>query len=249
MSRSLFLVFGVVASFACSAVAQQTDLPPAVKEYAPFITYYYTNPQPEKAKQMLVDIIKEENLEHPWYKDRAFVFQLMAANLGEIGYGQEKMVRYYESKFAGAPDGGKRIIIRALQTCGDKGTTEQVEKWLSDDANAGVKKELTSLKAHLADPNRKRSRDVAPKNPPELDYLWGDYFATGECAPISRILDVFDLADAPEHARLKQAARFSTQSNFQQHPKLVELVKKKLGERGEGSKAAIEEMLSRLNKQ
>lgn len=246
MSRSSVLVVALVFSRIAAVCAQQPDLPPAVKEYAPFITYYYTNPQPEKAKQMLVDIIKEENLVHPWYKDRGFVFQLMAANLGDIGYGQEKMVRYYESKFAGAPDGGKKIIIRALQTCGDKATTEQVDKWLSDDANAGVKKELTALKAHLADPKRKRSRDIAPKNPPDLDYLWGDYFATGEYAPISRILDVFDLPNAPDNARLKQAARFTTQSNFQQHPKLVELIKKKLEERGEGSKAAVEEMLKNV---
>jgi len=248
MPRSFFLVIALVFSIVGAVSAQPPDLPPAVKEYAPFITYYYTNPQPEKAKQMLVDIIKPENLDHPWYKDRGFVFQLMAANLGDIGYGQVKMVRYYESKFAGAPDGGKRIVIRALQTCGDKTTVERVDKWLADDANAGVKKELAALKAHLADPNRKRSRNTAPKNPPDLDYLWGDYFATGEYAPISRILDVFDLADAPENARLKQAARFSTQSNFQQHPKLVELVKKKLDERGAGSKAAVEEMLNAVEK-
>src|SRR5258706_12603017 len=118
MFRFVSFLFLIAASQ--NVFAQQPELPPAVKEYSQFITYYYTNPQPEKARQMLVDIIKPENLEHPWYKDRGFVFQLMAANLGDIGYGKEEMVRFYESKFAGAPAGGKRIIIRALQTCGDK---------------------------------------------------------------------------------------------------------------------------------
>lgn len=245
MIRSLLLSAISLAIPFHSASAQQ-DLPPAVKEYAPFITYYYTNPQQEKARKMLVEIIQKENLEHPWYKGREFVFQLMAANLGDIGYGQEEQIRFYQSQFAGALPGGKRIIIRALQTCGDKESLAQAKLWLADEANADVKPELTSLVKHLADPKRQRSRDKAPQSPPELDYLWGDFFSSGEYAPISRILDVFDLPDESKHAGLKQAARFSTQSNFQQHPKLVELVKTKLDKRPAGSKRAVEEMLEAI---
>ena len=36
--------------------AKPPELPPAVKKNLPIITFYYVNPEPEKAKQMLVDI-------------------------------------------------------------------------------------------------------------------------------------------------------------------------------------------------
>jgi tetratricopeptide (TPR) repeat protein len=227
---------------------KEPELPPAVNEYFPFITRYYANPQPEKAKQMLVDLIAPENLDHPWYQDRGFVLRLMAANLGDIGFGRQEMVRYYEGKFAEAPDGGKRIIIQALQICGDKTTQQVVDAWLAEPANVGVTNELVVLKEHLASPDRKRRRDATPREAADLDYLWGDFFATGEYAPISRILDVFDLPDNPASAGLKEAAKLSTSSNFRLHPKLVEIVKAKLDKRPDGSKSAIIELLKDLEK-
>src|SRR6185369_2821550 len=86
--------------------------PPALAKYAPIMIFYYANPQPDQAKQMLTDFIRQENLDNPWYKDREVVLQLIAAGLGDIGYGQTDLVRFFESRFAGAPDAGKRIILR-----------------------------------------------------------------------------------------------------------------------------------------
>ena len=106
--------------------------------------FYYANPQPDQAKQMLADLVRPENLDNPWYKDREVVLELIAAGLGDIGYGKADLVRFFESKFAGAPDAGKRIIIRALQTCGDKDTQQVVHTWLKEEANAGVRTELSA---------------------------------------------------------------------------------------------------------
>ncbi len=231
---------------ASPAAENGEELPSAVKEYFPFMSFYYTNPQPEKVKQMLEDIIKPKNLDNPWYKNRESVLQLMAAILGDVGYGQEGLVRFYESKFAETSDAGKRIIIRALQTCGDQSTEQVVDTWLSEATNDGVKKELIALKEHLVSPDRKRHRDRVVQDPHDLDYLWGDFFATGEFAPIARILDVFDLPDDSANAKLKEIARFSAISNFQLHPQLVNLVEKHLAQRPKGSRAAIVEMFKGL---
>ena len=89
---------------------------------------------------------------------------------------------------------------------------------------------------------------MAVKEALDLDLLWGDFFATGEYAPVSRILDVFDLPMTTAMAQLKQTAQFSLISHFKQHPKLVEIVKEHLDSRPEGSKAATSEFLRELAK-
>jgi tetratricopeptide (TPR) repeat protein len=226
----------------------EPKIPAALEKNVSVMTFYYVDPRPEKAKQMLVELISPKNLDDPWYKDRGIVLELMAANLGDAGFGQEELVRFYESQFSSAPEGGKRMIIQALRTCGDKTTLQVVEKWLEDRENSGIKAELTALKAHLSNPDRKRIRDAAVKEPVDLDYLWGDFFATGDYAPISRILDVFDLPTDPASSELQQAAQFSAITNFQQHPKLVEIVKRNLDARRNGSKAAIKAMFKELEK-
>ena len=73
--------------------------------------------------------------------------------------------------------------------------------------------------------------------------LWVNFFITGEYAPISRILDVFDLPDAKENETMKRVARWSFGSNVQQHPKLVELVLKNKKDRPEGSKKVIDQTI------
>ena len=225
---------------------REPEVPAALQKNVPVMTFFYTDPQPEKAQQVLADLISPENVNNPWYQERGVVLQLMAANLGDIAFGHEELIRHFESKFAAAPEMGKRIILRALGTCGDTTTAQVVEQWLSDTANANIKMELTRLKERLASSDRKRLRDAPANDPIDLDYLWGDFFATGEYAPVSRIFDVFDLPNDPAHSELKQAAQYSAITNIQQHPKLVDLLKKNLDARSEGSKTMITEMLRRL---
>ena len=68
-----------------------------------------------------------------------------------------------------------------------------------------------------------------------------NFFITGEYAPVSRILDVFDRADVDE--TMKRVAKWSLGSNLQQHPKLVELVTKNAKDRPAGSKKVIDEVI------
>ena len=99
--------------------------------------------------------------------------------------------------------------------CGDKETMKRIDAWLADRRYAGVRPELEALKKHLQDPKRTHVRDRPAQEPKELDLLWGNFFITGEYAPVSRILDVFDEPDASELDTLKRVARWSLGSNRQ----------------------------------
>lgn len=88
-------------------------------------------------------------------------------------------------------------------------------------------------------------RSVEPEDPAVLDMLWADFFATGEVAPLKRLVHVLnygqyagameryaksqktekDREDAMRDA-VFQAARWSLESNAQQHRRVGELLER-----------------------
>jgi hypothetical protein len=231
---------------AAVGVGQPPEVPPFVKDYAKAVTFYYQAPDPTLGPKVLKEFLKKENLEHPWIVAHEHVQNLNIAALGDIGAGQPKVVREYEAAFADAPHKGRRLILRVLANCGDKKTVEQVNAWLADDRYAEVRAELQSLKKSLEGPKRKHACDRAARTPDDLDFLWVNFFVTGEYAPIARLLDVFDVPDTKENAVLKRVARWSLGSSLQQHPPLVVLLQKHAKDRPEASRKVIDELMGTL---
>jgi hypothetical protein len=223
--------------------AQPPDLPPFIKEYGKVGTYYYLSPDPKLGPKMLRDLLRKENLEHPFFVRNAQVLLLIGAQLGDIAAGKPEVVREYEAAFADGPPGGRPIVIRALTNAGDKDTAKKVAGWIDDPNYADQKEGLQALQSHLENPKRQHVRDRPAKEPKDLDLLWANYFVTGEYEPVSRILDVFDLPAAKENEVLKRVARWSLGSNLQQHPKLVELVLKHKKDRPAGSQRALDDLI------
>lgn len=220
---------------------QPANVPPMFKEFAPAVTFYYKSPDPALGPKMLKELLKKENLEHPFFVKNGHVLALVGAQLGDIAIGKPKVAREYEAAFADAPLTGRRVIVRALTNCGDADTVKKVESWIGEEKYADIKPELETLKKYLEDPKRQHVRDRAAKTPDDLDLLWSNFFITGEYAPISRILDVLDQPNTRENATMKRVAKWSFGSNLQQHPKLGEVVKEHADKRAEGSRAVLEE--------
>jgi hypothetical protein len=226
-----------------AGISQPPDLPNFIKEYSKTGTFYYLNPDAKIGPKMLRELLKKENLEHPFFIKRDDVPGLIGAQIGDIGAGKPEIVREYEATFADATPAGRKVVIRALENAGDKDTAKKVGEWIKDPKFADQKADLEALKKHLENPKRQHARDRPAKEPKDLDLLWVNFFVTGEYAPVSRILDVFDLPDAKENEVLKRVARWSFGSNVQQHPKLVELVQKHKKDRPEGSQKVIDQTI------
>jgi len=226
-----------------AGVGQPPDLPNIIKEYGRIGTYYYQDPDPKVGPKMLKELLKKENIEHPFFAKRNEVPGLLGAQIGDIGTGKPEIVREYEAAFADATPAGRKVVIRALENAGDKDTAKKVGEWIKDAKFAEQKTDLEALKKHLEDPKRQHVRDRPAKEPKDLDLLWANFFVTGEYAPVSRILDVFDLPAAKENEVLKRVARWSFGSNVQQHPKLVEIVQKHKKDRPVGSQKVIDESI------
>src|SRR5262245_51695505 len=194
------------ATFLAALVAQPMEPPPFVKQFSRIGTYYYLDPDPKTGPKMLTELLKKENLEHPLFTRNDQLHLLLGAQLGDIAIGHPEIVREYEKAFAGASPKGRLIILRALNNAGDKETFTVVGEWIKDPKFADQKSELEALKTYLEDPKRQHVRDVPARAPKDLDYLWVNFFVTGEYAPISRILDVFDLPDEKENEQMKRVA-------------------------------------------
>jgi uncharacterized protein (TIGR03066 family) len=227
----------IVMVLAGGLAGQRGDAPPFFREWGQRMTYYYRSPDPELGPAMLKDLLKKENIGHPRLANDEHLLLLIGAQLGDIaaGKGKAKVVREYEGAFADASTAGRRVIARALTNCGDEETLKRVDAWLGDKRYDDVRPELKELRAHLQDPKRKHVRDRPARTPEDLDFLWVNFFITGDYAPVSRILDVFDRPGAREDEVLFRVAKWSLGSNLQQHPKLVSLVEQHARERPEGS--------------
>jgi hypothetical protein len=229
-----------------SLFGQLPAQPPFFAEYGRAATFYYKSPDPALGPRMLKALLKKENLENPWFAKNEHVLNLIAGQLADIAAGNPKIVREYEAAFADASTAGRRVIVRSLTDCGDKETVRRIDAWLADREYADVRPELAALKKHLEDSGRKHPRDRPARTPDDLDRLWGNFFITGEYAPVSRILDVLDLAEAPDNEVLRRVARWSLGSNMQQHPRLVDLVGQHAKDRPAGSRKAVEELTRTL---
>ncbi len=108
MSASIALIL------AASSIAQPAT-PPFFREYAQSVTYYYKSPNADLGPKMLKSLLRQENIEHPWFANNGHVLLLIGAQLGDIATGKPKIVREYESAFDGAQLAGRRVIVRAGQ--------------------------------------------------------------------------------------------------------------------------------------
>jgi len=247
VTRSAFAVFCLSCAVAVAQPPKQDPPPPFFAQYAQVGTNYYKNPDPKLGPKMLKDLLKKENLEHPRFATDDFTLVLIGAQIGDIVTGHPELVRECEAMFADTTPRGRKVIIRGLMNSGDKETAKKAGEWIKDPKYADQKAELEALKSHIEDPKRAHIRDVPAKNPEDLDFLWVNFFVTGEYAPISRILDVFDQPATKENETIRRVARWSFGSNVQQHKKLVELLLKHKEERPAGSKKVIDETIITFN--
>lgn len=222
----------------------QPNQPPPILPEATKMMKYYEKPDPQRGVKMLKELLKPENLDHPMTtREDGHVFSILCEQLGYIAKGHPEVVREYEKQFAGATPTGKYGILRTLRIAGDDQTKKQLETWLAGEKNADTVKALEETKRIIAAPKREMNRDRAVRTGKDLDMLWADFFATGEYAPISRILDTFDSNVPPG---VKSAARWSLESNMRNHPKLVKLVKENLKDRKEVSKTEAKKLLEKV---
>jgi hypothetical protein len=243
MMKGIVMHGSVALALVATLICQPADLPPFLKERGKLLTYYYKSPNPELGPQLLKELLEKKNIEDPWFVEHEHVLRLLSAQLGDIAAGKPKIVRKYEAAFAAASRPGRLAVLRALENCGDATTLRQINVWLADPRDEDLRPRLQELQRQLADPRHQHVRDRTAQTPDDLDFLWANFFITGDYPPASRLLDVIELPDTKANQTLKGAAVWSMRSNLHQHPKLVEVVQKHAHERSAESQKQIVELI------
>ena len=215
--------------------------PEGAQEIVQYLSTYHSDPKPEKAAGYVEKFVKDKLVEHPFFQANDHPLTLTAQGFGHIARTEKDkaLVRKMEGLFGGASDAGKRFLLTALEMAGDADTAARLKDWQKDNAHKAVVPELKRTLETLSAKERKFQRDKEATTPKELDYLWMDFFITGEYAPVSRILDTLDRKHNPADA-LQRVAAWSVESNLKQHPRLAKVLREHLKDRPEASRQRLE---------
>lgn len=187
-----------------------------------WMTHYYENPSPERFVAEVQGLSKAGHLSSPETGAMIAVF------LGRVMAANPVAVESWLNQLGDLIGGDRETILLAAGFS----RTQEARSFLAKQPDgAKYLEELMDV------------RSIELEDPAVLDMLWADFFATGEVAPLKRLVHVLnygqyagameryaksqktekDREDAMRDA-VFQAARWSLESNAQQHRRVGELL-------------------------
>ncbi|MES2320378.1 MAG: hypothetical protein V4631_23110 [Pseudomonadota bacterium] len=133
---------------------------------ADWFSHYYEKPTPERFVAEVQAMSKAGNLANPKTTDLTSVF------LGKVMAANPTKVNAWLSQLSDLKGGDRRALLLAASLSG----TKEVQAYLDVQPDAEKFRGKVDI------------RTLEPNNPTVLDMLWADFFATGEAAPIRRIV-------------------------------------------------------------
>lgn len=187
-----------------------------------WISHYYEHPTPDRFVTEVQTLSKAGNLSNPNSAALISVF------LGRIMAANPTQVDGWLAQLGDLKGGDRQTLLFAASLSG----TKEAQAYL------GRQPDAARYRGKPLD-----LRNLEPKNPTILDMLWADFFATGEAAPIRRIvvalnyekysgaLDRYAKSEKTEKDRndaileaVFKAAMWSLESNARQHPRVGEIL-------------------------
>ena len=88
-------------------------------------------------------------------------------------------------------------------------------------------------------------------HPAHLDMLWSDFFATGEAAPITKIISALPLRDsgAPPAVLLSETAEWSLTSNSLQHKRVDQICRAELAHSEGTTRRLLERIVENVDRE
>jgi hypothetical protein len=220
LAAFLLLLNSAIGAVAPPTDNEQTKVSVEAASSSKWLTFYYRKPEPERFVVEVRKMSKAEMLTKPGAEPPtlAFLSRVLAAN-------PEKIEAWMKA-LADLPEGDKAELHRAI--------------WFSDTKESkAYLKDKSVAKYVNKDPPDILQMEI--ESPDVLDMLWGYFFATGEEAPIRRIVSAFNYstyfgaveryksskqtAEDKKNAlndAIFRAAMWSLGSNCQQHPRVRE---------------------------
>ncbi|MDP2940644.1 MAG: hypothetical protein Q8N85_00085 [Candidatus Omnitrophota bacterium] len=190
-------------------------------EFNNFTSFYYLNPRPDQIPQALKYFIYS-NLFRDGVKNNGQMIEAAAYFFGRTGQLDPYLLREYQRVFKASDELGKLFLISVFGVYRDK----QVELFLQEsqkDAPEGLQQKIAAVLA--APPLGRTSALQGVMRYQDLNFLWMEFFLTGQKEPISRIIDVMNWEDV---LRVKVNLWLKQRRGKKEKEKFVELLRSDL---------------------
>ena len=174
----MLTVLGGLPAWARAEQAPPASVSQQQTELNQFLTYYYQDPQPERAPELLAQLLMGQLPYASRPSDEHHNRGLMIYFFGRIARDHPAVIRRYEALFPTLPAEGQGMLLNVLQVCGDRTTRAQMERWAADPKFSAVHARITDALGKLGT-LQSNPADYEAKTAFDLDLLWFEFFATG----------------------------------------------------------------------
>jgi hypothetical protein len=210
----------------------------SVQEFDKWVTHYYIKPESDKipgAIRFFADSV---------LFNRVNSRMSVAAFFSAVFKNNSELVRKtYEDISANSSTNAKTVLLKALWLVNNQESKGLLDKalldWKSDEINKQVLDVLTDNPMDiLNDP----IKDVS-----QLDMLWAIFMATGDSAPIKRIISVLHLVKDGHglDIAIGGAAQWSLSSNAVQHEKVYQICQEELSNADGETKNLLQQIIAK----
>jgi hypothetical protein len=201
------------------------------------MTYYYQHPHPDEVASAL------EAISAQGYFELDDVQAPLSGFFAEIFRANPDRIEQWIKPYVGIP--GRHILYAAL--------------WMADtEASKAALKLLINSSAAPDTARLKSLLETAPptiqtmtiNGPAALDFLWGSFMASGAEEPVTRVIDQMKFADVKGNTEVMMvggAASWSVSANARQHPKVLQILKRRAETADQETKKKIDLILSGIN--
>ena len=157
------------------------------EEFNNFTTYYYFNPQPDKAPQALEYFLRSE-LFRDSINTNGHVIEMFTYFFGRAANINPYLIREYEKHYDSEDKFGKLFLMNIFSIASD----EQNKQFLKVRLTAETDNEMKDFLEQLIDISPLGSERIARgvKDYNDLDFMWMEFFVTGDKKPIVKLIDV-----------------------------------------------------------
>lgn len=195
------------------------------------MTYYYKHPEPAVVVDAMLALGKQGALKNP--ETAAPFFGFLAGVLSKNPATVPAMLR----RLAALPPDDQPVVVLGVWYSGRPDAKALL---------AGLAKDMPEQRAMIEDLSRSNPARLVElpldKDPGVLAALWGNFMATGDEAPVLRVMDALPFTmiaqGDPQRLAMGRVAEWSLASNAAQHPRVMEIVRRQAAART-GSMANI----------
>lgn len=213
------------------------------EEFRRFLKYYYLNPEPEKAPEMLEKFFESEFFTDEQICD-AHCQDITAYCFARIGQLEPKLIENYKSLFENGTHKQRLFLLKILQLCGDQNVRTFFTSKLAARRFINERRQIKQV-LEKAIPIEVNPLAEPVTEAGDLDFLWAEFTITGNKAAIIKIIESLDQdSSLTESLLLAGAAKWSLSSNCKEHEKVFEICKEELLKASGAIKEVLEEIVT-----